>query len=174
MNTHLHLMEALTALYQADPSPRVAMRLSELITIQSNTVVRKAIGACTDQYAADWTPKLDGAAARASYGHDLENIWLLVDALDALGQPVAPLRDLFTQLFAYSLANGYDEAQRRLLRQRAAGPTGRSPRQGVVGAGRSAGQRVDDVPADRRPEVRAGVPEDVGVHRHEADRLDDG
>ena len=110
MNTHLHLMEALTALYRADPSPRVAMRLSELITIQSNTVVRKAIGACTDQYAADWTPKLDGDAARASYGHDLENIWLLVDALEALGQPVAPLRDLFTQLFAYSLANGYDAA----------------------------------------------------------------
>ena len=110
MNTHLHLMEALTALYRADPSPRVAMRLSELITIQSNAVVRKAIGACTDQYAADWTPKLDGAAARASYGHDLENIWLLADALDALGQSASPLRDLFTQLFAYSLANGYDEA----------------------------------------------------------------
>jgi cellobiose epimerase len=110
MNTHLHLMEALTALYLADPSPRVAMRLFELITIQSNTVVRKAIGACTDQYAADWTPMLDAAAARASYGHDLENIWLLADALDALGQPVAPLRDLFTQLFAYALANGYDDA----------------------------------------------------------------
>jgi len=110
MNTHLHLMEALTALYHADPSPRVAARLSELITIQSNTVVRKAIGACTDQYAEGWTPKLDSAAARASYGHDLENIWLLADALDALGQSAAPLRDLFAQLFAYSLAHGYDEA----------------------------------------------------------------
>ena len=108
MNTHLHLMEAMTTLYLADPSPRVATRLSELITIQSNAVVRKSIGACTDQYAADWTPKLDGNAARASYGHDLENIWLLVDALEALGQSAAPLRDLFTQLFAYSLANGYD------------------------------------------------------------------
>ena len=110
MNTHLHLMEALTALYRADPLPPVAMRLAELITIQSNTVVRKATGACTDQYTANWTPKLDGAAARASYGHDLENIWLLADALDALGQSAAPLRDLFTQLFGYSLANGYDEA----------------------------------------------------------------
>jgi mannobiose 2-epimerase len=108
MNTHLHLMEALTTLYLADPSPRVAMRLSELVTIQSNAVVRKPIGACTDQYAADWTPKLDAPAARASYGHDLENIWLLVDALEALGQSAAPLRDLFTQLFAYSLTNGYD------------------------------------------------------------------
>ena len=110
MNTHLHLMEALTTLYRADPSPAVAIRLAELIAIQSNAVVRKDIGACTDQYAADWTPELDGAAARASYGHDLENIWLLVDANDALGISSSPLIDLFRQLFAYSLRNGYDES----------------------------------------------------------------
>jgi len=109
MNTHLHLMEALTALYHADPTAAVALRLSELVTIQSNAVVRKAIGACTDQYERDWTPRLDAAAARASYGHDLENIWLLVDALEALGQPVSPLLDLFRQLFDYSLRHGYDQ-----------------------------------------------------------------
>lgn len=110
MNTHLHLMEALAALYRADPAPVVATRLAELVTIQSNTVVRKAVGACTDQYLGDWTPKLDAAAARASYGHDLENIWLLADAMDALGLSPSPLTDLFRQLFAYSLANGYDKA----------------------------------------------------------------
>jgi mannobiose 2-epimerase len=110
MNTHLHVMEALTSLYRADPTPEVAARLSELVTIQSNTVVRKNVGACTDQYARDWTPKLDAAAARASYGHDLENIWLLADALDALGRPVSPLLDLFRQLFDYSMTHGYDRA----------------------------------------------------------------
>ena len=108
MNTHLHLMEALSTLYRVAPTPAVAARLFELVTIQSNAVVRKAIGACTDQYEADWTPRLDPPNARASYGHDLENIWLLVDALDALGQPAAPLLDLFRQLFAYSVAFGYD------------------------------------------------------------------
>lgn len=111
MNTHLHLMEAFATLYRADPSPLLASRLSELITIQSNAVVRKGIGACTDQYSQDWTPNLAGTAARASYGHDLENIWLLVDALEALGQPAAPLLDLFRQLFAYSVANGFDEVR---------------------------------------------------------------
>lgn len=110
MNTHLHLMEALATLYRADPTPRVAARLLELVTIQSNAVVRKAVGACTDQYSRDWTPKLDAQAARASYGHDLENIWLLADALQALGLSPSPLLDLFRQLFAYSLANGYDDA----------------------------------------------------------------
>ena len=111
MNTHLHLMEAVTAFYRASHLPRAAERLAELITIQSNTVVRKNLGACTDQYARDWTPRLDGDTARASYGHDLENIWLLVDAHEALGRPVAPLVDLFRTLFAYSLAHGYDRAQ---------------------------------------------------------------
>ncbi len=110
MNTHLHLLEALTTLYRADPSPVVATRLGELITIQSNAVVRKDVGACTDQHARNWTPELEGAAARASYGHDLENIWLLVDANDALGLSSSPLIDLFRRLFAYSLRYGYDAA----------------------------------------------------------------
>ena len=109
MNTHLHLMEALSAFYRVDRSPRVAQRLTELIGIQSNAVVRKGVGACSDRYRRDWTPVLDDAdSARASYGHDLENIWLIVDALEALGQPTAPYHDLFRQLFAYSVRHGYD------------------------------------------------------------------
>jgi mannobiose 2-epimerase len=108
MNTHLHLMEAVATFYRASRSPRAAARLAELITIQSNTVVRKAAGACTDQYQRDWTPRLTTDTSRASYGHDLENIWLLVDAHETLGLPVAPLVDLFKTLFAYSLAHGYD------------------------------------------------------------------
>ena len=108
MNTHLHLMEAMATFYRASHSPAAAVRLAELITIQSNTVVRKTVGACTDQYERDWTPRLTDDTSRASYGHDLENIWLLVDAHEALGLPLAPLRDLFKTLFAYSLAHGYD------------------------------------------------------------------
>ncbi len=112
MNTHLHLMEALSVFYRVDRTPRVASRLAELVGIQSNAVVRKAVGACTDRYRRDWTPILDDAdSARASYGHDLENIWLLVDALQALGQPTAPYHDLFKQLFAYSLRHGYDSGR---------------------------------------------------------------
>lgn len=108
MNTHLHLMEALTAFYRVSHLPLAGERLTELVTIQSNTVVRKSVGACTDQYSPDWTPRLDPSTARASYGHDLENIWLLVDAADALGVPTAPHLDLFRTLFANALAHGYD------------------------------------------------------------------
>jgi len=108
MNTHLHLMEALTTFYRASRLPLARERLLELITIQSNAVVRKTLGACTDKYDRDWTPRLEGENARVSYGHDLENIWLLIDACDAAGVPNHPLLDLHRALFDYSLKYGYD------------------------------------------------------------------
>ncbi|NWG11941.1 MAG: AGE family epimerase/isomerase [Acidobacteria bacterium] len=108
MNTHLHLMEAMTTFYRASKLPRARERLIELIAIQSNAVVRKDLGACTDRYLKDWTPILDGDAARVSYGHDIENVWLLMDACEAAGIPVYPLMDLFKALWQYSLRHGYD------------------------------------------------------------------
>jgi len=108
MNTHLHLMEAMTTFYRASKLPLARTRLIELMSIESNAVVRKSITACTDQYRQDWTPVLDGPAARVSYGHDLENIWLLADAADAAGLPAAPYLDLFRENFAYSMKYGWD------------------------------------------------------------------
>ncbi len=108
MNTHLHLMEAMTTFYRASKLPLARERLLELMTIESNTVVRKGLAACTDQYKRDWTPVLGGDSARVSYGHDLENIWLLVDASAAASVPVAPLMDLFQSNFAYSMKYGWD------------------------------------------------------------------
>lgn len=111
MNTHLHLLEALTTFYRASKLPLARERLVELINIESNAVVRKKLGACTDKYARNWEPRLDGEYARVSYGHDLENIWLLVDACDAVGIAHYPLLDLYKTLFDYSLRHGYDEQQ---------------------------------------------------------------
>lgn len=108
MNTHLHLLEAVTTFYRAAKLPLARERLLELITIESNAVVRKDIGACTDKYERDWTPRLDEQYARVSYGHDLENIWLLIDACDAAGVSNRPLLDLYRTLFDYSLRYGYD------------------------------------------------------------------
>ncbi|HXN49908.1 MAG TPA: AGE family epimerase/isomerase [Bryobacteraceae bacterium] len=112
MNTHLHLLESMTAYFRASHSPVARDRLIELIAIQSNAVVRKPLTACTDKYDRDWTPALGRNPAwdRVSYGHDLENIWLLTDAAQAAGIPVEPFLDLFRQLFAYSLKYGYDPA----------------------------------------------------------------
>jgi mannobiose 2-epimerase len=109
MNTHLHLMEAVSTFYRASKSPTARERLVELVDIQSNAVVRKPLTACTDKYDRKWTPLLQGEFSRVSYGHDIENVWLLMDAKDALGGSSWPLMDLFRDLFAYSLKYGYDE-----------------------------------------------------------------
>lgn len=110
MNTHLHLMEAMTTFYQASRLRVARERLIELIHIESNAVVRKTLGACTDKYDRDWTARLDGNFARVSYGHDIENVWLLMEACDAAGLSNGPFMDLYETLWAYSLKYGYDQA----------------------------------------------------------------
>ena len=110
MNTHLHLMEAITTFYQASRLRLARERLIELIGIESNAVVRKTLGACTDKYEPDWTPRLDANYARVSYGHDIENVWLLMEACDAVGLSNGAYMDLYQTLWAYSLKYGYDEA----------------------------------------------------------------
>jgi mannobiose 2-epimerase len=110
MNTHLHLLEAMTTFYRASKLPLARERLLELINIESNAVVRKNLGACTDKYDRDWTPRLEAAYARISYGHDIENIWLLMDACDAAGISNYPFGDLYRTLFDYSYKYGYDRS----------------------------------------------------------------
>jgi cellobiose epimerase len=104
-------MEAMTTFYRASKLPLARERLLELIEIDSNAVVRKDVGACTDKYRRDWTPVLDSGFARVSYGHDIESVWLLMDACEAAGLPIHPLLDLFRALWSYSLQYGYDRSQ---------------------------------------------------------------
>jgi mannobiose 2-epimerase len=108
MNTHLHLMEALTAYFELTKDPLVRERLVELIFVQSNAVLRKDLGACTDRHKRDWTPMTEPLDQRVSYGHDIENVWLLIEACDTAGIPNGPLTDLYRALFAYSLEYGWD------------------------------------------------------------------
>jgi mannobiose 2-epimerase len=109
MNTHLHLMEAVTEYANLTKDPIALERLVELVFIQSSAVVRKDVGACTDRHRPDWTPLRGPDADRISYGHDVENIWLLMDACDAAGIRPALLADLWRTLFATSRRLGFDE-----------------------------------------------------------------
>ena len=52
LNTHLHLMEAFTTFYRLSCDSKARERLWELILVQSNTVVRKTLGACTDAHGS--------------------------------------------------------------------------------------------------------------------------
>jgi mannose/cellobiose epimerase-like protein (N-acyl-D-glucosamine 2-epimerase family) len=107
-NTHLHLMEAVTRYFVVTKDSLAGQRLIELISIVSSAILRKTIGACTDQHLPDWTPLRGPQYDRVSYGHNLESIWLSAEACEAVGLPIAPMLDLYETLFAYALRYGYD------------------------------------------------------------------
>ena len=111
MNTHLHLMEAVARYYTVSREPLVRERLRELIMILSNAVVRKRLGACTDQYHEDWRPLTGPGKEVVSYGHDIENVWLLMEATQSAAVSDGPLLDLYVTLFGYALDHGYDHEQ---------------------------------------------------------------
>lgn len=107
-NTHLHLLEAFTALYREWPVPPVRDRLNELIVILTTTVRHPSFFCNVDAWSPDWRIVNTPANLRASYGHDIECAWLVLDAADALGLPRATFRNWADALCQYSLKYGYD------------------------------------------------------------------
>ena len=85
MNTHIHLLEALTALHEVWPDPTVKMRLREVFDIILTKVYADP-GYQHMFFQADWTP----VASPESYGHDIETAYLLTEAADALGRSDDP------------------------------------------------------------------------------------
>ncbi len=107
-NTHLHLLEALTSLYRAWPDESVRRRLAELLLINVQTVRHPVVPCNIDGWRPDWTIVQMPANLRASYGHDIECAWLVLDAAHALGQPEATLRHWAVALVGNSLRDGFD------------------------------------------------------------------
>ena len=106
-NTHLHALEALTALYQAWPDPVVRERLTELVVINAMTV-RHPQHACN---LAVWHPdwRVDQSQhLLASYGHDVECVWMVLDAVRFLGFSPWLLQGWAEAMCGYGLRFGYD------------------------------------------------------------------
>ncbi|MCH8193956.1 MAG: AGE family epimerase/isomerase [Planctomycetes bacterium] len=108
MNTHLHLLEALTTYYEASRSTLALERLGELILVESDTMIVKPIGAATDKYDLDWTRRLDSGYAVVSYGHDIENVWLLMKACEVAGLSNSILNGFYQYAYDNSYRYGYD------------------------------------------------------------------
>ena len=106
LNTHVHLLEALTRYHDLVREAPVRDRVIELISISSSAVVRKPAMACTDIHAIDWTPS--AAHPLVTYGHDLENLWMLIEACESVGLPSAIFRELYEAMFHHSWKFGCD------------------------------------------------------------------
>jgi mannobiose 2-epimerase len=108
MNTHLHILEALTTFYKATGDKLARERLHELILILSNSVLRKNVGVCTETHHLDWTPLQGARYNQVSYGHNLENIWLVAKACNLLKIPNSVFADFYKTVFANSVKYGFD------------------------------------------------------------------
>jgi mannobiose 2-epimerase len=105
-NTLLHVMEAYTALLRVCPTDEVREALHRLIEVMIERVYDARSGHLGLFFTADWQAATD----RVSYGHDIEAAWLLIDAADAVGDPVlrANVERVAVRLVETTLREGVD------------------------------------------------------------------
>ncbi len=83
MNSHIHLLEALSALYAVWPDTGLHARLEEMFVLVRDKVAVEQVGCLNYLFLPDWTPLPN----YDSYGHDIETAYLMVEAATALGRP---------------------------------------------------------------------------------------
>lgn len=87
-STHLRLLEAYTSLYRSWPESRLRIRLQQLVALFLDRIVDKGSGHLIPSFDTAWAP----LAGPVSYGHDIETSWLLMEAVDAIGDLALRLR----------------------------------------------------------------------------------
>ncbi|WP_326464922.1 AGE family epimerase/isomerase [Chitinophaga sp.] len=76
MNTHLHVLEAWTTLYEIWPQAQLLEDIQELLDIFSDKIISGETHHLLLFFSDDWQVKGD----TVSYGHDIEAAWLLLEA----------------------------------------------------------------------------------------------
>ncbi|ULQ56597.1 AGE family epimerase/isomerase [Flavihumibacter rivuli] len=84
MNTHLHLLEAFANLNEVWDSDLLQERLVELLELFPKYIIDPANSHQHLFFSHDW----NRVPSDISYGHDIEASWLLLDAAEAIGDPV--------------------------------------------------------------------------------------
>jgi mannobiose 2-epimerase len=82
MNTHLHLLEAYTNLYQVWPDAELYRQLKNLVNLFLQKFISETLGFHLF-FDENWNLK----SQIQSYGHDIEGGWLLQRAAEVLGDP---------------------------------------------------------------------------------------
>ncbi len=106
MNTHLHVLEAYSRLYQVWPSPELKERLLSLLQLMRTRIVDNETFHFNLFFDMDWRVVSD----EASYGHDIEGSWLMLEAAEILNDAdeVTKCRTLALQMVDATLAEGVD------------------------------------------------------------------
>jgi mannobiose 2-epimerase len=105
MNSHIHLLEALTELSKVDDRPIVRERLNETFHVVRDRIAVEP-GALNLYLTPDWR----AIPAHDSFGHDIETAYLLVEAAHALGQGDDPQTwNMARSLVDHALDWGWDD-----------------------------------------------------------------
>ncbi len=105
MNSHIHLLEALTELYRVWPDPGVRRRLDEVFRIVRDKIVVEP-GCMNLYFTRDWRAVPD----HDSFGHDVETAYLLLEAAEVMGLGHDPKTlSVARSLVDHALRYGWDE-----------------------------------------------------------------
>lgn len=81
MNTHLHILEAYTSLFQIWPDERLRTQLEKLLQVFNEYILDARTGHLQLFFGMNWSVR----SQLISFGHDIEAAWLLLEAAEALG-----------------------------------------------------------------------------------------
>jgi mannobiose 2-epimerase len=104
MNNHLHVLEALSALERARPSPPVRDRLQEVLRLFEERIVDRRSRHFRLFFDEAWNVRSD----RISFGHDIEGSWLLCEAAEVLEGHPQRVAELAVAMAAAVLAEAVD------------------------------------------------------------------
>jgi mannobiose 2-epimerase len=120
-NSSIHLLEALTELYQVWPDPLLRERLNEMLVLIRDVITTEK-GNLTLFLKPDWTPVSFADSTEevimkhrnldhVSFGHDVETAYLLLEASHVLGlkNDSVTLRKA-KRMVDHALRNGWDDA----------------------------------------------------------------
>ena len=126
LDVHMHMMEALTTLYEMTGSPTHRRRLWEAIDLILTRMLHPTFGTGYIQFSLDFQPLAailfevewgrdaepqDKAArplAHTSCGHNVEFAWLLLHAADILGEPRGRFAEPVRKIFDHCVEFGID------------------------------------------------------------------
>jgi mannobiose 2-epimerase len=104
MNTHIHLLEAFTELYQVWPDPALRSRLEEMLAIVRDKICVEP-GAMNLYFTNAW----QAIPGHDSFGHDVETAYLMLETDEALhGKASEKTEHMAKMLVDQALAYGWD------------------------------------------------------------------
>ena len=105
LNTHLHILEAYTTLYQIWKNKKLKKQLKNLIELKLDKFVNEN-SRFQLFFDENWNPKSD----LISFGHDIEGSWLLLEAAKVLGdeQLIAKTKKVAISMVNSVMESGID------------------------------------------------------------------